>query len=285
MKVVGEVILYTLAYCLALSLPFSLKYFIACRIADLFYVFLPARRMIVWNNLKIITGKNKRETLPQVRKVYYHFACFVAEFLSLPLITKKRIERWVEIVHPEYLKEAFSKRRGTICLTAHIGNWEWGGACLSMLGYPMNAIILPQKNPWIARLFLKLRESSGMRVINVGGGAKRSIKVLKEGEGLAILGDRPFGEEGVKVRFCGKKSIFPKGPVYFAYHTGAAILPGFTVKEKGRYYLYLEKPFYIERGKDKEKVIAEGVQKIASLIEKYVKRFPTQWSVFEDIWE
>lgn len=282
-----EVLLYHLAYYLALCLPFPLKYFIACRVADLFYLFLPARRKTVWNNLTIVTGRSKQETLPQVRELYYHFACFVAELLSLPLFTRKKGKRegWVEIINPEYLEEAFSEKNGTICLTAHMGNWEWGGACLSLLGYPMNAVILPQKNPWVAGLFLKLRKSSGMKVINVGEGVKKSIKALKRGEGLAILGDRPFGEEGMKVKFCGRKTVFPKGPAYLAYRTGAVILPGFTLKNNGRYYLYLEKPFYIKGEGDREKIVNQGVYKIVSLIEKYVRMFPTQWSIFEDIWE
>ena len=279
-----EFLLYELSYLLALSLPFPLKYFIACRLADLFYIFLPSRRKAVWDNLGIITGKSRKETLYYVRKVYYNFARFVAELLSLPRLNKKRAEEWIEIVHPEFLRDAFSSEKGVICLTAHLGNWEWGGAYLSLLGYPINAIILPQKNPMVARLFFKLRTSSGMRIINVGGGAKKSIKVLRNGEGIAILGDRPFGEEGIRVNFFGKEVIFPRGPASLCYYTNAMILPGFTVREGKKYKLYMEKPFSIRGEGEKEEIIRKGMEKIISLMEKYIRKYPEQWAIFEEVW-
>lgn len=280
-----EFLLYEIGYLLALSLPFPLKYFIACRIADLFYIFLPSRRKVVWENLEVITGKSKKETLPYVRKVYYNFARFVAELLSLPLLNKSRAREWIELVHPEYLKEAFSYKRGVICLTVHLGNWEWGGAYLSLLGYPISAIILPQRNPMVARLFLKLRTSSGMNIINIGEGAKRSIKALRNGEGVAILGDRPFGEEGMRMKFFGKEATLPKGPASLCYYTNAMILPGFTVREGKRYKLYFEKPFCIKGEGRKEEIIENGMKKIASLTEKYIRKYPEQWAIFEKVWK
>ena len=278
-----EFLLFYLAYLLGLSLPLPLKYFIACRVADLFYIFLPSRRREVWENLRILTGKDKTQTLRMTKAVYYNFARFVAEFLSLPRLNRRNVRDWIKVENSVYLKEAFSRGKGVICLTAHIGNWEWGGACLALLGYPINAIILPQPNPWVARLFYRIRTSSGMRVINVGEGAKKSLRILRKGEAVAILGDRPFGEEGWEVRFFGRKVIFPRGPATLAYLTGAEILPGFLVREKGRFILYLEKPWRIKEGGEKEKVIKEATERISQIVEKYVRKYPEQWLIFEKI--
>ena len=278
-----EFLLFYLAYLLALALPFPLKYFISLRVADLFYFFQIKRRKEVWENLSQITGKSLKETLPMVREVYYNFARFVAEFLSLPRLNSKKVKKLIKISHPQFLEEAFSSGKGVICLTAHLGNWEWGGAYLALLGKPIYAVILPQKNPWVARLFYKLRTSPGMKVINVGEGAKKSIRILKKGKGLAILGDRPFGEEGVEVQFMGKKAIFPRGPATLAYLTDAVILSGFLIREKDCFTLYLEKPWRIEKKGAKEEDIYRATQKIASIIEKYVRKYPEQWLIFEKI--
>ncbi len=278
-------LLYLLASFLALNLPSPLRYFIAFRIADLFYFFSPTRRKIVYKNLSWITGKVGREVLRMSREVYYNFARTVADFLYLPRLSSSNLHRWIQSKRWEYLEEAFSQGKGVVCLTAHLGNWEWGGAFLAHRGKPIKAIVLPQKNKWVNRIFTRNRTGSGMEVIPVGLGIKKSFEALRKGYGVAILGDRLFNAEGVKVKFLGREVYFPRGPVLLAYHTGALILPGFTLWEKnGKYCLYLEKAWEIEKG-DKESVVRKETQKIASLIEKYVRKYPTQWMIFEKIGE
>ena len=205
--------------------------------------------------------------------------------------------KWVKTVNEKYFDNAYKEGKGIIALTAHIGNWEMGGIVLSLMGYPTSAIVLPQRNRLVNDFFLKQRQSKGLKLVSLGSNLREGLRRLKNGEVLAILGDRNIGSlklarnkalnesNGVKVEFFGKKAYFPKGPAVLAYWTKAIILPGFTIRGKdNKYTLYFERPVLIERCEDKEEFIRINTQKIATIIEKYVRIYPEQWCVFEEIW-
>lgn len=166
------------------------------------------------------------------------------------------------------------------------------------MGYPISAIILPQKDKLVNKLFLKQRQLRGLNPISVGPSLKECFRKLKEKEVVAILGDKNFGiseglkdkflneGDGVEVEFFGKKAYFPKGPTLLAYRTDSNIVPGFTIKGKdNKYTLYLEKPIKTEKCKDKDEFIRSNTQKIAEVIEKYVSLYPEQWMIFEKVWK
>jgi lauroyl/myristoyl acyltransferase len=40
-----------------------------------------------------------------------------------------------------------------------------------------------------------------------------------------------------------------------------------------------------ERTGDSERDIHDGVQKLAAIMEKYIRQYPDQWLMFQKIWE
>lgn len=277
-------------------MPKCIKYWVALRVADLYMAFHKQCKHAVFHNLGLIYPPGERYNTAQ--SIFRNFAKYLADFLFFPRLSEKNWKNWVKTVNAENFDNAYKKGKGVIALTAHIGNWELGGVILSLMGYPTSAIVLPQDNKLVNIFFLRHRSSKGLKSIPLGPHLRECFERLKKGEVLAILGDRNIGlsrimkhrfpneKNGVAVNFFGKKAYFPKGPAVLAYWTKAVILPGFTVREKDdTYTLYFEKPISVEKCENKEKFIRVNTQKIADVIEKYVRKYPGQWCVFEEVWK
>lgn len=290
-----QYLLYLTAKFLAVSFPSPIKYWISLRVSDLYFIFKKKDRQAVFRNLKNIRSPNNK--FRSAKDIFHNFAKYLIDFLFMSQLNKYNWRKWVKTVNEEYFDDAYKEGKGIIALTAHIGNWELGGIVLSLMGYPTSAIVLPQDNIAVNNVFFKQRHSKGLKSISLGPNLREGLRRLKNGEILAILGDRNIGisrlarnktlnePNGVEVEFFGKKAYFPKGPAVLAYWTKAIILPGFTIRGKdNKYTLYFERPIPIERCENKEEFIRINTQKIATVIEKYVRLYPEQWCVFEEIW-
>lgn len=283
--------LYLIARFLAASLPGFIKYWIALRVSDLYFLFNRKGKQAVIHNLRNVTSN--RDIFKSAREVFHNFGKYLADFLFIAQLNRYNWRKWVKLVNSEYFESAYREKKGIIALTAHIGNWELGGVILSLIGYPTSAMVLPQRNKSVNNFFLTQRQSKGLNPLPVGPQIRESFRRLKKGEVLAILGDRNIGtlragrdkSSGVEVDFFGKKAYLPRGPAVLAYWTEAIILPGFTIRGKdNKYTLYFEQSVKVERCKNKEEFIRINTQKIAQIIEKYISLYPEQWCVFEEIW-
>ena len=266
------------------------------RVSDLYFLFHQRNRRAVFYNLsKVPLHRGKRAV---TRDIFHNFSKYLADFFFISRINKHNWKKWVKIVNLNYLDDAYKKRKGVIAVAAHIGNWELGGVVLSLIGYPTSGIILPHRNKAVNNIFLEQRQSKGLNSIFLGINLKESFKRLKNGEIVAILADRNLraskrnksaevdNSNAVEVELFGKKAYLPKGPAVLAYWTDAIIVPGFAVREKdNKYTLCFEPSVPVERCEDKEKFIKINTQKIASVIEKYIRLYPEQWCVFERVWK
>jgi len=280
-----QYLLHLGANLLALSLPPPAKHWVALRVSELYFIFNRKGRKAVENNLRFIPTREDKTRLPL--KIFHSFGKCAADFASVPRFKNWRhFSKRLEIVNNEYLDKAYREGKGVIALTAHIGNWEWGGVALALKGYPTSAIVLLHQNPLVDRIFVKKREEKKVKIIPLGTSFRESYRRLKKGEVVAILGDRNIGGSGIEVNFFGKPAYLPKGPAALAYRTGASIVPGFVIRKKdNRYTLYFEPALDLYKGKDREEFIRVNTQKIAQVIEKYILLYPEQWVVFEKIWK
>ena len=103
----------------------------------------------------------------------------------------QRIAQLVEIENRQYLEEAVTRGNGVVFLTAHIGNWEWLGAALSMTGFPMTSVIKRQPNDQHTRLLNEYRERVGIEIFARGTAELvGAAKAMKKGKILGFLADQ-----------------------------------------------------------------------------------------------
>jgi len=212
---------------------FSLKisYKIVQFISDIQYFISARDRRSVQNNLiRIVGEKNYHSSM--TKEVFRNMGKYLLEFFRIEkMLNEDFIKNNVKFLNIERIEEVLKKGKGGIILTAHIGNWELGGIVLSMLGYPVKAVVLPHRERQVNNLFNQQRAFKGNEVIPIERAGRECIEALKDNQLVALLADRDFTSSGEKMDFLGTQAFLPKGVALFSEKTGAPILPTFLIRE------------------------------------------------------
>lgn len=280
--------LYRIGYFIAMTCPLPISYGLARIVAGLCYYACAKDRKAIIENIRIITGGHETEKrLREMAKdVYRNFAKYLVDFFRFSKIDKDYVEKFVKFDGIQYLDEALRHGKGAIALSAHIGNWELGGAVLAAIGYPVSAVALTHRDKRIDDFFTRQRLAGKMKPIQIGAALKECYRVLKSNQILGLLGDRDFTKNGLAADFFGKSTLFPQGPSVFAYRLGAPLVPTLITRQPDdTFRMAFEPPIYADQGKSEECAVGELTIKCAGVIESYVKKYPTQWYIFRNMWK
>lgn len=282
-------LLYRAGRFIALSLPVKIAYWIADILSNLYYLLAKNDRKIATGNIRVVLEYTDSALNPgqTSRKVFKNFARYLVEFFRTPKVDLKYIKKYIKIEGKENLDAALRLGRGVLLVSAHLGNWELGAMTLSMLGYKVNTVAWTHRDRFVNDFFLQQRQSKGAMVIPLGTTIRRVFTVLKNNEAVALLGDIDYNnpKRGIRVKFFGKDTPMPKGPAVFSLKTGAPIVPGFMLREKGyRFRLVLEDPILYRVTGNRESDLVNITQRLAEIIESYIARYPGQWFMLTPRW-
>lgn len=282
-----EHFIYRLGFFLANLFPLKLTYCLSKFFSTAQFLIAKKDRRAVINNIKQVQGDEK-DAKRLALKMYHNFGLYLVDFFRFAIINHEYIKNNVEIIGKNYLEEALSKGNGVIALTAHLGNWELGGAVTALSGYKIAGVALPHKDKRVDDFFNRQRNVKGLEVIPVGIAVRKCFQCLKENRILALVGDRDFSVNnfGLGVKFFGKEAKLPKGPASLALKTGAAILPGFMLRKEGlKFKLVFDRPIYAEKTKEvDDKGIENLMKEYVPILERYIKENLTQWFMFREFW-
>lgn len=221
---------------------------------------------------------DRQESLHIVRGAYAHFGKAAVEFARMGCMNAQ-LKDLITIHGEEHLVEAYNAQKGVILLSAHIGNWEYAGARLVQMGYPVNAIGAEQRDERITDLIASLRQSVGITPLGKGMDLKGAIRCLQRGEILAVLLDQDARDNGVIAPFLDQPASTPIGPLKLAHKLGTKILPAYTVRrEKSSHY-----DFFIEPALQGEGSTPFGADLVRSAtqcndaISRWIRAYPDQW--------
>lgn len=281
-------LLYRIGYALAHALPVKVSYFIACRIADLQYALGSEERNAVIKNLKVVTaGKNldDHQIADMARSIFRNFAKYLVDFFRFPRINDEYVKKFIKVEGIENIRAAEKSNKGVIILSAHIGNWELGGLMVSKLGYRLSAVVLTHKNKKINDFFTRQRMVGNVRPIEIGLSLRSCYRVLRGNGCLALLGDRDFFNNGIKINFFKEEATIPRGPAFFSCRIGSPMVPSFMIREDDdTFKLIFEKPIFPPENDAHPESIKSVTGLYLAVLEKYINKYPTQWYAFREVW-
>jgi KDO2-lipid IV(A) lauroyltransferase len=269
-----------------LHIPLRTGYKLAVFFSDLHYIFADKDRRAVIGNLKAIFPEKSDKEIKKIRIwMFRNFAKYLVDFFRFEKLDKDYISKNIRIENIDNFDKALLKGKGVIVLSAHLGNWELGGVVVALLGYPLWAVVLPHKHKSVNNFFNFQRESKGVGIIQLGNAVRQSLNVLKENKVLALVGDRDFTEKGIVLDFFGKPTFLPEGAAAFSLKTGAAIVPGFMVRNSDdSFTLRIEKPLEFTLTGDKKNDVIEIISRYKIIFEDYIRKYPDQWYMFRTFW-
>jgi len=269
-------------------LPRRFCYAVGLRLADAFYRSDIRARKAVRANLKQVAGHAKwnwtdAELERHVRAVFRGFSKYLVDFFTFSKLTRKEVGMLLEEPARDRLEMLRNLHRGALLVTGHIGNWELGGAVLAALGYPITAVAQLHGVKKLDNLFLSYRRKRGINVVPLGITVVRHlIEVLQRGEFVALLADRDYTPRHQPVEFFGAPACLPRGPAWLASHYRVPVVAGFLLRQENDRFQFRIYPAMNEGGEMSEEAIH---LRIRDILQEIILVAPTQWFMFENLWE
>ena len=145
----------------------------------------------------------------------------------------RNIDRYMTFQGEENLKQAMKKGKGILCLTAHLGNWEFmsaGGAL-----YYGDSIVVARHSEFapLDRIINELRGHFGTEIVEAQGAMRQLLSALKNGGRIGILLDQNVDWfHGAFVPFFGRRACTNKGLALMALKTGTPVIPIFSSRDR-----------------------------------------------------
>lgn len=177
------------------------------------------------------------------------------------------------------VREAVEDGRGVVVVTAHLGNWEIGGAAVAARGIPVDAVAVGQANPLFDRDLVAARSRLGMNVIEKTRAPRGVLRSLSEGRLSALVADQNPIRGWILVEFFGKAAPTARGPALLALRSGAPLFLGVALREPGwpqRYRVVLERVETEVTG-DRDADVRRLVRAYTARLEGWIARAPEQY--------
>ena len=217
-----------------------------------------------------------------VRRMFANYGEYMADFFRLPQVATHKADTVFAGLKGEHIiKAALDRGKGVILLSAHIGNWEFGGTMVRHADYPLAVVTLPHNSAPTNALVNRIRGTKGIAVIEVDASPFSAIPILKhlrQNGVVAMIGDKDFFGNGKKIPYFGRPVRFPIGPVTIAMTSGAALIPAFVLKQpNGTYFGVLEEAIPVTTEGSRDQAIYANLEKVATIFEHYIRNYPDQW--------
>ncbi|MDX1931172.1 MAG: lysophospholipid acyltransferase family protein [Capsulimonadales bacterium] len=219
-----------------------------------------------------------------IRRVYIQFAKSGVDFLRGPALNRAELDRIVRADGWQYAEEARKAGKGTIFITAHLGNWEMLGRWLAAHGIDLTVVAREPEEPAFAEFIHELRLNAGFKVAYRGDSARELLRLLKANRAIGLLPDQNSGD--VFVPFFGVPAGTAVGPAALALHTGAALIPSYCVRlPDDTYRLLLLPPIDTRSTGNREADQLRITTEVNRVLETVIRDYPDQWLWLHNRWK
>ncbi len=246
------------------------------------------KRRVVYSNLKIAFGHDytPQQLRRMTRDVFGHLGCSVIEFMCLPKIIRRGLDKYVDVVGRENVDEAVRRGKGVIFLATHGGSWEFASIAGSLFGYPYHIFVNAQpKTPLFDQWLNKYRRMAQAGVINAQTATKDIIRALKKNEIVSVVLDQG-GAQGMRVPFLGKTASMSTGAMRMALKYGCALCPAWIIRQpNGRHILEMYPALDMVDTGDERRDVTKGINQAVAIFEGALRRHPTQYLWFYKVYK
>jgi phosphatidylinositol dimannoside acyltransferase len=250
-----------------------------------------ARRMATAHLTRVLTEGtdrpvDRRELRRLTRRAFQAYARYWVEGARLPATDGRTVLDRIEWSGLENLEKGMAAGNGVIMALPHVGSWEWGGAWLALIGYPMTSVAERLEPTALFEWFIAQRGAMGLSMIPLDDGASNAlIKTLRSGGLVGLLCDRDLAGNGVEVEFFGETTRLPAGPATLALRTGATLITAVVYSgPKESHRTVISAPIDTARSGTVRADIERITREIARHFEGYIRRAPEQWHLFQPNW-
>lgn len=258
-------------------------------LAKIFFHFIPIRKSTVISNLtKAFPEKSKSE----IKKIAYNnFVSIGITFMEIMAFQKMDEEQVLSLSDINNLELAQSKvnaGKGSILLTAHLGNWELGALTMGIaLNKRINVLVKKQRNRLVADWMSEIRERFNNKEVPLGASIRELYKTLINGGVVGIVGDqRGTKKDGIVVQFFNQPTITFQGFSVLAIKKRVPIVVVLNIRNpSGKYIFQIEEINYDNLPEKLPDQLQELNQRYMTILENKIREAPEQWLWMHNIWK
>lgn len=266
-------------------LPARVSHGVAVGIAEVAYRLSRRKRAVVYGNMRRVRPEgSRREWKVMTRRSFHNYARYWVDFLRCYHLSPEEVDRLVVPHGTEWFDRCLEKGKGAVLALPHYGSWDLIGGWVGHKYPSFWAVAEVLKPRPMYEFHTELRRRMGIRIIPLGENTvEKVIEVLLQNGMVCLLSDRLIAGSGVEVEFFGEKVLMPIGPALLAVKLGTAVIPCLTIRKDGRYHGYVGPPLEVEVTGDTRRDVQVNTQKLARVLEDFIREDPTQWHMFQPI--
>ena len=205
-------------------------------LASAFYHLDKKHTNIMRVNLKMCFTTLKDDEIERlIKKNYYNFALFGAEFLLNQNTTKEQILSKISFENEELFNSVLSQNRPIIVQTAHYGNWELFSLAMAARYGAVSIIGRALDSAKMNEILSANRTRFDIELIDKKSAVKQALKALNNRRLLGILVDQNTAKnEGLECEFFSHKIMHTHAASVFASKSGAIIIPAFIERDESK---------------------------------------------------
>ncbi len=248
---------------------------------------LRRRAGLVIRNLRMIFPEKSASQLAAIADACWkHFGRAAVDYLRLPQMTFERIAARCEIVNGAALDAAVAQNKGVILISAHFGNWEYGGLVIMSVAERVRTVARTLDNEFLERDLGRLRAQTGAAVIDRRRAARQLLQALNEKGVVILLPDQAvLPREGILSSFLGLAAWTTPAPAKLALRLGSPIVFAFCIPHGEGYRLEFEGPILIDQLPAEERSVERLTQQINDVICRRILERPELWLWMHDRWK
>jgi KDO2-lipid IV(A) lauroyltransferase len=245
-------------------------------------------RTIAIDNLTHAFGgeKTPSEISTIAREVLSNLFLILFEIGWLKRLDPRDVRRQIKISGWHYFRKTLRRGKGALVLLAHAGNWELLSAVSPLVGVPVNVLYRPLDFKPLDLFFKTIRSRFGTQLLSTRRSAREVLRALGRGEVVGVLMDQNVDwYEGVFADFFGRRAATNKGFALLALKTGAPVIPLFMIREKNGFRVEIWPEVPLIKTGDRTTDVDRNTQQYNDVIERFVRRHPTQWFWVHQRWK
>ncbi len=213
-----------------------------------------------------------------VRGMWDNLGRGAGEYAHLSRIDSTEAGGRVELVGREVLEMLRDDGQPGILVAGHLGNWECATLVAAQFGLPVASIYRGAANPWLDRLFHRVRSDLVDEVLFKGReGAHRALSILRQGGHLGVMVDQKLNT-GIAVPFFGRPAMTAPMPAQLALRLKCPLVPIRFERLPGvRYRVTFCEPLELPDSGDKDANALALMTEINQILESWIRERPEQW--------
>tara|TARA_B100001123_G_scaffold435938_1_gene565361 strand:+ start:368 stop:1243 length:876 start_codon:yes stop_codon:yes gene_type:complete len=246
-------------------------------------------KSIIKKNIEIGLGKISAEQEEEIiNGMWGNIGRTFAEYVFLKDFKfNKSYSTYIKINGLNYLDQIKKSNKPVIFFSGHFANFELMAMQLDKYGVKTAAIYRPLNNFFLNPImeYLRMKYICPNQIAKGRIGMREIVNKLRNNFSIALMVDQRVGE-GEKISFFNKLAHTTTIPAQIALKYDCSLVPIFLErKENINFEMTVYEPYKISKTENVDKDIKNITIKINQIIEKMIKKNPTQWLWSHNRWK